>query len=87
MSGPAPGARTFTTPDLSLAAYLSESGMILRKAGRARSGDFEFVFDDRDARAAGLAVEWTNSCCRDFESRIRSLKTLLHSGNGARPRR
>jgi hypothetical protein len=82
MAGTAEGQ--FVTNDLSLAAYLAEFGLVLKKADRSR-GTWEFVFDDREGRAAQLSVDWSNSCCRRFESRIRSLKSLLYSGRGSGP--
>lgn len=75
-----PGEAQYVTNDLSLAAYLSERGYTLRGARKDARGQYEFVMDDRDGTAHKSAVEWSNSCCRKHEARLRSLKSLVHSG-------
>jgi hypothetical protein len=66
---------------LSLATYLSEQGLVLRRAGKdPRTGKFEFVLEDPRGDAESLKVEWFGSCCRDFEQSLKSMKALLHSG-------
>lgn len=79
--------REYRTRDLSLAGYLAEHGLELRRARRnPESRHFEFVLEDPDSEAEELAVEWANSCCRRHESRIMSLKALIGgrstNGNG-----
>lgn len=74
----------FVTSDLSLAAYLAERGLDLRMADTHRSGDFRFVLDDRSGQAQRLSVNWSNSCCRKHEARLRSLKSLVFSGRNGR---
>lgn len=77
--------REFVTRDLSLAAYLAEHGLVLRRARRnPKSRDFEFVLEDPDGRAEDLAVEWSGSCCRQFEARVKSIKALMWSVRNSR---
>jgi hypothetical protein len=75
------GEGQYVTSDLSLAAYLQERGLTLLGGNKGGAGGaWEFVLADPEGKAHDLAVDWTNSCCRSFESRVRSLKSLLHSG-------
>ena len=73
----------FVTRDLSLAAFLAERGLVLRKAEKDRqTGYFRFVLEDPRGEAEELKVEWSNSCCVRHENRLRSIKSVMHSGNG-----
>ena len=77
--------RPYRTRDISLAAYLAERGLTMISARRnPTSGHFEFALEDPEDQAEGLAVEWSNSCCRRHEQRIMSNKALLGGkpGNG-----
>ncbi len=80
--------REYRTRDISLAAYLAERELTLLSARRnPTTGHFEFVLDDPRDQAEGLAVEWSNSCCRRHEQRIMSNKALIggsKNGNGKR---
>lgn len=73
----------FVTRDLSLAAFLAERGLILRKAGKDRkTGYFHFVLEDPHGDAERLKVEWSNSCCFKHEKRLQSIKSVMRSGDG-----
>lgn len=75
------GEGQYVTSDLSLAAYLQERGLKLLGGNKGGAGGaWEFVLADPEGKAEDLAVDWVNSCCRSFESRVRSNKSLLHSG-------
>ena len=74
---PAPEGQ-FVTSDLSLAAFLQHRGLRLLH-GRLKGNEYEFAFDDPKEEADALSVEWTNSCCKQFESRILGLKSLINT--------
>lgn len=78
--------REYRTRDLSLAGFLAEHGLELKRARRnPETRHFEFILEDPDSMAEELAVEWSNSCCRLHEQRLMSLKALIggkSSGNG-----
>lgn len=84
MADAAPESATeFVTRDLSLAAFLAERGLILRKAEKdRRTGYFCFVLEDPRGEAELLKVEWSNSCCFKHEKRLLSIKAIMRSGNG-----
>lgn len=73
---------TYETRNLSLAAYLMEIGRLdLLSCGKdRRTGDFQFVFDDPETKAEGLAIAWTNSDERRFEGAVMALKAKMRSG-------
>ncbi len=80
--------REFVTRDLSLAAFLAEHGLILRRADQdPRTGHFCFVLEDPRGESGTLKIDWSNSCCRKHESRVLSLKQLLRSGPNGDGRR
>ena len=62
---------TYTTPDLSVAAYLAMKGMRLIKASKTSSGRFEFVFDDPNNEAESMTLEYFNSEFCTFDNNIR----------------
>lgn len=78
--------REYRTRDISLAGFLAEHGLVLRRARRdPANGHFEFMLEDPKDQAESLAVTWSNSCCRRHENRLMSLKALVggRSRNGA----
>ena len=78
-------ATDFVTRDISLAAFLAERGLVLRKAEKdRRTGYFNFVLEDPRGEAEELKIDWSNSCCTRHEARLRSIKAVMRSGNGSR---
>ena len=78
----------FVTRDLSLAAYLIKfGGLRLLKGGRGDHGDFEFIIEDLEGKGEGLQVDWAQSCCREFETQVTALKSLMRSQRGRGRRR
>lgn len=78
----------FVTSDLSLAAYLMKvGGLRLIKGGRGDHGDFEFIIEDPEGKAEALQVDWAQSCCREFEQQVISLKSLMRGKRGRGRRR
>ena len=76
-------ATEFVTRDISLAAFLAERGLVLRKAEKdRRTGYFCFVLEDPRGEAEELKIDWSNSCCQRHENRLRSIKAVMRSGNG-----
>lgn len=68
----------FITSDLSLAAFLTMSGIKLLNCLKLNSGKFEFCFDDPDDRAPALAISYLNSDFCKFDNQVRVLKKLLY---------
>ncbi len=68
--------KQYITSDISLAAYLKLKGLVLINFGKADK--FNFVFDDSEGLAKGLAIEFVNSDMRKYDDEIRSLKKLLY---------
>jgi len=71
------------TSDLGTAAFVHMRGLKLlgsRLADRGESGGGKFVFMFADPKQEGydLMVEYLNSECREFDSKVRSLKKLCY---------
>jgi len=67
-----------TTNDLSFAAYMLLRGCALvsaRKLGRS----YKFVVDLKDEDENRIKVEWVNSECSKFDSKVRDLKKIMFS--------
>lgn len=71
--------KIFVTSDLPLAAYLVIKGLQIQKAKKASGGKFEFILDDPDEIAEGLAIEYINSDFCKFDNTIRSIKKILYT--------
>lgn len=71
--------KTFVTSDLPLAAYLVIKGLQIQKAKKVSGGKFEFILDDPDEVAEGLAIEYINSDFCKFDNTIRSIKKILYT--------
>ena len=68
---------TYTTSDLSLAAYLMMKGYVLTSADR-KTPKFKFVFEDPAATAHTHALEYINSEFCKFDNHLRSLRKVLY---------
>ena len=71
--------KEYSTPDLSLAAYLLMKGMRLLSAEKTLSGKFNFSFSDPDSKAQKLAVDFLNSDFSDYDNHVRNLKKIIYS--------
>lgn len=71
--------KEYSTPDLSLAAYLLMKGMKLLSAEKTLSGKFNFSFSDPDSKAQKLAVDFLNSDFSDYDNHVRNLKKIIYS--------
>ena len=71
--------KEYSTPDLSLAAYLLMRGMKLLSAEKTLSGKFNFSFSDPDDKAKNLAVDFLNSDFSDYDNHVRNLKKIIYS--------
>lgn len=69
---------SYTTSDLSLAAFLKLRGLKLASATKEGSGRFRFVFED-DGRADSLALDFTNGEFSAYDANLRSLKKMINS--------
>lgn len=75
-----------TTNDLSFTAYLLLRGCTLvsaKKLGRT----YKFVVDLKDENEHKIKVEWVNSDCSKFDSKVRDLKKIMFSGDDSGQRR
>lgn len=70
---------TYTTSELSLAAYLKMKGVRLISAGKTNTGKFEFIFDDSQQVCANHFVDFLNSEFSTYDSALKSLKKMLYS--------
>ena len=69
---------SYTTTDLSLAAFLKLRGLKLLKASKTGTGRFEFIFED-NGQADSLALEFTNSEFSAYDANLRALKKMINS--------
>ena len=69
---------SYTTTDLSLAAFLKLRGLKLLSASKTGTGRFQFVFED-DGRADALALDFTNSEFSAYDANLRALKKMINS--------
>jgi hypothetical protein len=69
----------YETSDLALAAFLTLKGLRLVSAQRLDSGRFEFILDDSEKKAEGLAIDFFSSEFCEYDNKIRSLKKILYS--------
>lgn len=70
---------SYTTSDLSLAAYLVLKGLNLISADKKDNGRFEFVLDDVNNVGAKLSLEYLSSDFCKFDNQIRIIKKVLYS--------
>jgi len=71
--------KEYSTPDLSIAAFLLMKGITLIRANRLKSGKFNFTFSDPDQRCQSLALEFLNSEFSDYDNHVRNLKRMIYS--------
>ena len=71
--------KEYSTPDLSLAAFLLMRGIKLIGAERLSSGKFNFTFSDPNDRCGILSLEFLNSEFSDYDNHIRNLKKVIYS--------
>jgi len=69
---------TYTTSDLSLAAFLRLRGVKLINAIKAGTGKFSFEFPDPE-QCEMLAIEFANSEFAAYDANLRSLKKAVNS--------
>jgi hypothetical protein len=69
---------TYTTTDLSLAAFLKLRGLKLLSATKEGSGRFQFIFED-DGRVDALALEFANGEFSAYDANLRALKKMINS--------
>jgi len=72
---------TFITNDIAMAAYLFYRKLSLKSAIRDQGSKFKFCFDDPDSQAEQMTIDFINSESREFDSSMRSLKSLCHTKN------
>lgn len=70
---------TYTTSELALAAYLRMRGVRLISAGKAPTGKFEFIFDDKNAECSGHFVDFLNGEFSMFDNQLKSLKKMIYT--------
>jgi len=68
---------TYTTSDISLAAFLLMSGMIIISAKKA-GGKFVFTFDDNSNEALQLSQQYIISDHPKFDAAMKQLKRMLY---------
>ena len=71
--------KEYSTPDLSIAAFLLMKGVRLIRAERLKSGKFNFTFDDPDQKCQNLSLEFLNSEFSDYDNHVRNLKRMIYS--------
>jgi len=71
--------KTYTTSDLSLAAFLLMRGLVLSDAKKIASGKFKFSFSDPDDKAKKFALDFVNSEFCEFDNQVRNLKKLIYN--------
>jgi len=71
----------FSTNDIAMAAYLFYRKLSLKSAIRDQGMKFKFCFDDPDNKAEQMTIDFINSESREFDSSMRSLKSLCHTKN------
>ena len=71
--------KSFTTPDLSLAAFLLMKGLKIEVADRDKSGKFIFSFSDPDGICGSLSIEFLNSDFCEYDNHVRNLRKLIYS--------
>ena len=69
--------KTYTTSDLSLAAYLLLHGLILKSAQKT-VGKFEFILLDPDNKADDLSLSFIGSQFSVYDGYLRTLRGMLH---------
>ena len=69
--------KTYTTSDLSLAAYLLMKGLTLKSAQKV-VGKFEFIFFDPENKADSLSLTFIGSEFARYDGYIRTLRGMLH---------
>jgi hypothetical protein len=68
----------FSTNDLSFTAYLMLRGAKMIKAQKL-GRTYKFLLDMGSLSIENLKVEWVNSECAEFDSKVRDLKKILFS--------
>ena len=72
--------RQYKTTDLTLAAWLSYKGLVVRSALRGRRGRFMFRFADPKGEAVELRRTLLSSEVFGYDSHLRALKKMLDEG-------
>lgn len=72
-------ARTYTTSDIGIAAYLQLKGVKLVECKRLESGKFHFKFLDEGSTCQQLSLEFLDSDFCKFDNNVRNLKKILFS--------
>jgi hypothetical protein len=70
--------KEYSTPDLSIAAFLLMKGVRLIKAEKLSSGKFNFTFDDPDQKCQNLTLDFLNSGFAEYDSHVRNLKRMIY---------
>tara|TARA_Y100000593_G_scaffold72619_1_gene133360 strand:- start:71 stop:292 length:222 start_codon:yes stop_codon:yes gene_type:complete len=71
--------KEYSTPDLSIAAFLLMKGVKLTRAEKLSSGKFNFTFDDPDQKCQKYALDFLNSEFSDYDNHVRNLKRMIYS--------
>lgn len=72
-----PSGSTSRTSDIGFAAFLFMNDLRVLAARRIPgSKQFEFVFEDPEARACDLQVAYVNSEARKFDEAVRAMKKM-----------
>ena len=72
-------SKTYTTHDISLAAYLLMKGKKLLSATRDHSGKYILVFDDPDGTSPQMALDFLSSECSMYDGYMRLLRGILRN--------
>lgn len=72
-------AKTFTTSDIGIAAYLQLRKFKLLECRRLESGKFFFRFDDPNVECQQKSLEFLDSDFCNFDNNVRNLKKILFS--------
>tara|TARA_R110002060_G_scaffold21216_1_gene28844 strand:- start:836 stop:1057 length:222 start_codon:yes stop_codon:yes gene_type:complete len=70
--------KEYSTPDLSIAAFLLMKGAMLIRAEKLQSGKFNFTFDDPNQGCQKLALEFLNSEFAEYDNHVRNLKRMIY---------
>ena len=68
---------TYTTHDLSVAAYLLMRKQKIIAAEKAPSGKYIFKFEDSEKQCQKLSIEFLSSECCAYDGFLRTLRGLL----------
>lgn len=72
-------AKTFTTSDIGIAAYLQLMNKRLLTCKRLETGKFFFEFEDGEGNCKEMSLQFLSSDFCKFDNNVRNLKKILFS--------